>query len=129
MKMLPPGTNRFLFALLLLAPLACLLAASDDKGWFGLTLGVNGSAAANPVITSVMVQKVEPGSPAAQQHIAAGDEVIEIEGATVPGGKASELKPRIDKKVGETLHLRLKRASGESYSATMTALKRPPDAK
>jgi hypothetical protein len=41
----------------------------------------------------------------------------------VPGRKASELKPLIQKEAGESLHLKLKRRNGETYSVTLVAVK------
>ena len=69
--------------------------------------------------------KVAPGSPADKQRIQVGDEIIEAAGKKVPGAKANDLKPLLEKEVGEVLHLRLKRSRGEIYSANLTAVKRP----
>jgi C-terminal processing protease CtpA/Prc len=73
----------------------------------------------------VTIEAVLPKSPAAQHDIAVGDEVVQVEGTAVSGRKANELKPLMKKEAGQVLHLRLKRASGEIYSANITAAKRP----
>jgi C-terminal processing protease CtpA/Prc len=101
------------------------IASAADKGYFGFGLGVKGEGMFNPTVKSVTVQSIQPGTPAAEQKIAVGDEIVEVEGVSVPGRKANELKPLMEKKVGEVIHLRLKRANGEIYSVTMTAIKRP----
>ena len=116
--------RRLLPALLFLL-LCGGVASAAEKGWFGFVLGVKGSGLFNPTVHSVVVQAITPSTPAAGQKIAIGDEIVEVEGVSVPGRKANELKPLIEKKVGEVVHLRLKRANGENYSVTMTAVKRP----
>ena len=100
-------------------------ALAAEKGWFGFRLGVKGEGMIDPTVKSVTVQSVQPGTPAAEQPISVGDEIVEVEGVSVPGRKANELKPLMEKKVGEVIRLRLKRANGENYSVTMTAAKRP----
>jgi C-terminal processing protease CtpA/Prc len=118
-------TKTLSLAFILLATLSPAVAEAEEKGWFGFALAVKGSGLINPTIKSVVIHSVSSGSPAAAQHITVGDEVIEIEGTPVPGHKANELKPLIEKRLGETLHLRLKRVRGENYSATMIAVRRP----
>ena len=78
-----------------------------------------------PTVDSVLIGKVAAGSPADQQRIHVGDEIIEAESKKVPGAKANDLKPLFEKQVGEVLHLRLKRSGGEIYSANLTAVKQP----
>jgi C-terminal processing protease CtpA/Prc len=54
-----------------------------------------------------------------------GDEVLQVEGTDVPGSKALKLKALMQKEVGQTLRMKLKRPNGESYSVTLTAAKSP----
>ena len=100
-----------------------LLAA--EKGWLGFELNIAGESFFSLTVRSVTVASVTPKSPAAGQAIAAGDEIIQVEQTTVPGRKAWELKPLLQKQVGESVHLKLKRPTGETYSVTLTAVKRP----
>ena len=100
-----------------------LMAA--EKGWFGFAAKVSADGIFNPTVTSVKVSSIEAHSPAAEQSVAVGDEIIQIEATEVPGHKASELKPLMQKAVGETIHLRLKRPAGQIYSVTLIAVKRP----
>ena len=95
-----------------------------EKGWFGFGLKVEGSGFLSLTVQSVTVESIAPHSPASEQPIAVGDEIIQVEETTVPGRRAWELKPLLQKQVGETIHLRLKRPTGETYSATLTAVKR-----
>ena len=91
-----------------------------------MTVNVDGSGFfLNPTVKSAAITKVVANSPAAEQKLAIGDEIVEVEGRTVAGSKAKELKPLMQKSVGETLHLRLKRKSGQLYSAALVAAPRP----
>jgi C-terminal processing protease CtpA/Prc len=97
-----------------------------EKGWFGFELKIAGEGLFNPTVRSVTVASIAPESPAAAaKSIAMGDEIVQVEETSVQGRKASELKPLIQKQVGETIHLRLKRRSGEVYSVTLVAAKNP----
>jgi predicted metalloprotease with PDZ domain len=102
--------------------------AAPEKGWFGFAANVSAPGFSfNPTLRSVTVSKVEPDSPAAKAGLTSGDQVIEVEGLTVAGHKAKELQGVMHKSVGETLHLRLKRSSGEVYSAALVAIAKPTE--
>ncbi len=117
--------RQAIVALILVASIDAAPAA-QEKGWFGFKLAVKTSGfALNPTVVMAVVQSVEPNSPASEQNIAAGDEIVDVEGKTVAGNKARELKPFLTKGPGEVLHLHLKRKDGKIYSATVTATKRP----
>jgi hypothetical protein len=55
----------------------------------------------------------------------AGDEIVETQGKIVPGARALQLRPIMSKQVGEVLHPRLRRTSGETYNALLTGIKKP----
>jgi C-terminal processing protease CtpA/Prc len=113
-------------ALLLFALLCTAAARAGEKGWFGFELEIAGQGFfLNPTVRAVRVVSVVPKSPAAEQSIVAGDEIIQVENTEVPGRKASELKPLIQKPPGESVHLKLKRRNGETYSVTLVAAKPP----
>jgi C-terminal processing protease CtpA/Prc len=116
--------KKLFLALLLLAFAFIAAAKAGEKGWFGFNLKIAGEGFFNPTVRSVTVASIAPQSPAAAQPIAVGDQIIQVENTEVPGHKASELKPLMQKQVGETIHLRLKRPSGETYSVTLVAVKR-----
>lgn len=112
--------------LLLLGPRLTPAQAGEAKGFFGLTVTVDGEGFfLNPTLKTVTVQKVEPKSPAANAGIVAGDQIVEAEGRTVAGTKARELQPMMSKKPGQALHLLLKRPKGEAYKVTLIAVARP----
>ena len=101
-------------------------ALGAEHGWFGMVVNVDGSGFfLNPTIKSATIQKVVPASPAAQQNLAAGDEIIAIEDRVVAGKKAKELEPLMQKEVGEALHLRIKRPDGKLFPAVLIAAREP----
>lgn len=115
----------FLAAALLTVLLATGSAAAPEKGYFGFKVKPEMTGfMLNPTVKRVLVAAVTPGSPAAGR-VGVGDEIIEAEGQTVPGAKALQLKPMLQKTPGETVHLKLKRANGEKYSVEIAAVKRP----
>jgi C-terminal processing protease CtpA/Prc len=100
--------------------------AEDDKGFFGLAVSVDGEGFfLNPTLRTITIQKVVPKSPAANAGIAPGDQIIEAEGRVIAGTKARELEPIMTKKVGQALHLLLKRPKGELYKAILIAIAKP----
>ncbi|MEY2506011.1 MAG: hypothetical protein QOH01_340 [Verrucomicrobiota bacterium] len=102
------------------------LACAGEKGWFGFGVAIKGEGFfLNPILASATVDVVQPKSPAAEKGIAVGDEVLQIEGTDVPGTRALKLRPLMQKEVGQTLHLKLKRANGETYSVALVAATPP----
>jgi C-terminal processing protease CtpA/Prc len=98
----------------------------SERGWFGMSVKAEGAGFfLNPTLTTATIEKVEPGSPAARQALAVGDQIVEVEGHAVAGSKAKELEPLMQKAVGETLHLRLRRQNGQVYPAALIAVPKP----
>jgi C-terminal processing protease CtpA/Prc len=101
-------------------------SAAEFAGWFGMSLKVDaGGFLLSPTINSATILEVAPHSPAEAAGLRAGDAILEIEGLTVAGGKANELRAALAKSVGQLLRLRLRRPGGETYSAVLTAARRP----
>jgi C-terminal processing protease CtpA/Prc len=111
----------------LLAALAVPVArAQPARGWFGFLLAVESDGwALDPVIRSVTIKEVVPGSPAAAQRVAAGDRIIAIDGQAVAGRRARELQPHVEKAVGEAIVLRLQRPGGDVGEIRLVAVARP----
>ena len=117
--------KRLAFYFFLAAALAHS-ASAGEKGWFGFGVSIKGEGfILNPILRSVTVDSVEPRSPAAEKGIAVGDEIIRLENTDVPGRRALELRSLMQRTVGESLHVKLKRSNGETYSATLIAAKKP----
>ena len=97
--------------------------AEGQAGVFGFGVSIDGEGFfLNPTLKTVTIKNLPPGLPAALAGIAAGDQLVEVEGRAVAGEKAKELEPLLKKDAGQTLTLRLKRQSGEFYSVTMVAV-------
>lgn len=100
--------------------------AAEPAGWFGLSMNVDaGGAPWSPTLRSATVLAVAANSPAAAGGIRAGDEILEVEGLTVAGGKAKELQAAMAKSVGQPLRMRLKHSGGETYTVVITAAQKP----
>ena len=117
--------KKLLLAVLSLTWIFASSLKAAEKGWFGFELNIAGESFFSLTVRSVTVASIIPKSPAAAQSIAAGDEIIQVEQTTVSGRKAWELKSLLQKQPGESIHLKLKRPTGETYSVTLIAAKRP----
>lgn len=71
----------------------------------------------NPTVKKILVTEVIKGSLAEAAGVRAGDQIIEIEGQSVVGKRALELRPFLKLNPGETRTLRLKRADGTEVEA------------
>ncbi len=102
------------------------LAVAGERGWFGFGLKFSGEGFfLNPTVKSITIGSVVPGSPAARSPIAVGDTIYRVEGVPIAGRKANELRSLAERQVGQTLHVDLRRPSGEVYSVALVAVTRP----
>ena len=60
---------------------------AGEGGKLGFTINVEADGVFNPVVTKIVVTRVEPGLLAANAGIVGGDEIIQIEGHSVAGGR------------------------------------------
>ncbi len=102
------------------------MPAADEKGWFGMSVTVDAEGISlNPTIRSISIASVVPSSPAGAAGMIAGDAIVEAEGIIVAGAKASVLKAAMQKKVGETLHLKIRRGTAALRELTLLAVTKP----
>jgi C-terminal processing protease CtpA/Prc len=109
-------------AALLFLPLASQAA---EKGWFGFSLSIDADGILDPKLRSIKIEKVFLGSPAAKAGLSVGDMIVEIEGVAVDGAKADTLKAAMQKSVGETLRLKIKRGADASQDVSLIAGPKP----
>ena len=83
--------------------------------------------AASRVVRTVTIQSVAPQSPAARAGLAVGDVILEADNLPLAGLKMSELREAMAKAVGETLHLKVRRAD-TARVVSLTAVAPPPGA-
>jgi C-terminal processing protease CtpA/Prc len=119
--------RNFLVATLAVVVMLSLpVHAENNNGWFGLDCKIDTKGISfNPTIRSVNIVKIYPSSPAAAAGLAVGDSVVVLQGITVAGAKANDLKAVMKKAVGEEIKIKVKRGKAEFYEVKMTAIKRP----
>jgi C-terminal processing protease CtpA/Prc len=119
---------RFILAALALcvSNFVSLTQAAPQEGWFGLNADAKTEGfVLNPTMVSIKILQVEANSPAAKAGVAAGDELIDVNGTAIKGQKAKDLGPQMEKAVGEKIDLKFKRADGNVYSVTLVAVTPP----
>ncbi len=118
--------RNFTFAVLLLISLCPVTTKAAEKAWYGFHIKAAFEGfPLNPVVKSVVIDKVRANSPAAGQDIRVGDEIIEAEGIKVPGTRALQFVPILRKQPGDTLSLRLRTQHGRTYSVLIEAIHKP----
>ncbi len=116
------------FRTLTLALLVVLtgVAHAAERGHLGFSVTIDGEGVFwNPTLKSVTVAKVSPGSPAEKAGLAPGDAIVEVEGKPVAGTKADELKPYLQREVGQSVRFVVKKASGELKTVAVVAGPKP----
>ncbi|MCJ8319803.1 MAG: PDZ domain-containing protein [Colwellia sp.] len=95
-----------------------ILAADEVK------LGISGQVSVDgffsPTVTSFIVKKVEPNSPAEKAGIAVGQKIISIDNCKIPGCPADEAKKLMRKQSGEILQLVLENEDGSQIPVEVT---------
>lgn len=110
----------------ILLAVSLVTASAAERAWYGFHIKPETAGfPLNPIVKSVVIDKVKMNSPASAQKIRVGDEIIEAEGKVVPGTRALQLYFLLSKEPGNVLHLRLKRADGEKYTALVRGIKKP----
>jgi C-terminal processing protease CtpA/Prc len=117
-----------MFAIVLLAGASLTAFAEGERGSFGFAVQLDTEGFfIDPTVRTVTVEQVLPDSPAALSGIVAGDQIVVADGITVAGRRARELEPVVRKSVGESLHLRLRRANGAYYEVDLVAVPKRRD--
>ena len=98
------------------------LAHATENGSFGVGILVRGSGFfLNPTIKEVVITELEKDMPAAKAGVTVGDSLLEVSGRTVPGAKASDVRPLLVRPVGESVLFKLRRTTGEVYSVSLVS--------
>ncbi|CAN5449122.1 hypothetical protein BH18VER1_BH18VER1_05300 [soil metagenome] len=106
--------------------ITCATAVAAEKAWYGFHIRpITKGFALNPVVRSVVIDKIKAGSPADAQKMRVGDEIIEAEGHVVPGTRALQLVRLMNKQPGEQLRLRLRRPNGDHYRVQLIGIRKP----
>jgi len=113
------NATRIAAAFMLLLVFAHPSHAAEQK--LGLVTQVEGEGFfLNPVVTKILVTEVASGSLAEAAGIKAGDQIIQIDGETIAGKRALELRRFMKLNPGETRKFRLKHADGTEADVRIT---------
>jgi C-terminal processing protease CtpA/Prc len=109
----------FKFVVILISIISLNVLAGEE-----VKLGISGEVGADgffsPTVTSFIIKKVEPNSPAEKAGIVAGQKIISIENCKIPGCPASEAKELMRKESGEILQLLLENKDGSQMPLKIT---------
>src|SRR5438477_8086364 len=112
-------TTRIAVAFILLLVPAHPNHAAEQK--LGLVTQVEGEGFfLNPLVTKILVTEVASGSLAEAAGIKAGDQIIQIDGETIAGKRALELRRFLKLNPGEPRKFRLMHAYGTAADARIT---------
>jgi C-terminal processing protease CtpA/Prc len=107
-------------ALLLLAQHPA--SAEFRRGRLGFTVYVNVDGSyAKPVLKSVHVQEIEPGSPAEVGGLQVDDEIVQVQGKPLVGANAREVAAMVQVPPGERLRLVVRGRDGSERRVTIVA--------
>jgi len=116
---MPIRLRRMALGVLLVVLSAAASSQATSKP-IGFSLDISADGFLNPTIVKAVVSSISPGSQAKAAGLAVGDELVRVQGITVPGGSASVLKPLMEFVVGQPKKLSLRRGDGTEYEATLT---------
>jgi membrane-associated protease RseP (regulator of RpoE activity) len=109
-------TTRIAVAFILLLVFVHPSHAAGQK--LGFAVDVEGEGFfLNPIVKKIIVTEVAKGSLAEAAGMRAGDQIIQIEGQSVAGRRAWELRPFMKLNPEETRTFRLKHADGTEADA------------
>lgn len=116
---------RFVAALTALLLAFSASAWAGERGYFGFGFSLDAEGAFwNPTIRSAKIAKVSAKSPAALAGMVVGDEVIEVAGKVVAGAKGKDIQALIEKDIGESVQIKVRRTNGDIASVTLVAAAR-----
>jgi C-terminal processing protease CtpA/Prc len=76
-------------------------------------------------VKTIRIAHVVPGSPAAKAGIASGDLLVEVEKLQIAGAKANDLKPYLQRDVGQPLNIVIQKPNGILVPAVLIAEPKP----
>lgn len=116
------NNNCLKYLLTILAFSFSLPVSAGERGFLGIGVSVDGEGFfLNPTLKAVTIAKVVAKSPAAAAGIVVGDQIVEIEGRKIQGAKANDVKPYLEREIGQTVRLVLKKSSGEIQVISLVA--------
>jgi S1-C subfamily serine protease len=97
-------------------------ALDPNRGRLGFTVyvDVDGSYL-KPILVSVRVQAIDPGSPAEASGLKVDDQILRVQGKPVEGANAREVAAMVQVPPGEKLRLQVRGADGAERHVTIVA--------
>lgn len=120
----PSMERRAVVLAMLLSAIAIAVPARarQIRGTLGFTVEVEADGSFwKPILLSVRVTRVHPGSPAEASGLQASDEITEVQGKRIPGANAREIAALLEVRPGQSLHLQVRRAGGAVQSLVIVA--------
>jgi C-terminal processing protease CtpA/Prc len=112
---------RASIALALVLTLFLVQPSQAAEAKLGFSVKVEGGGFfLNPVVTKIIVEDVTKGSIAELAGMKVGDVILQINGQTLAGKRALELRPLMKMDPGETRTMRLKHTDGTEVEARIT---------
>ena len=118
--MLMPRLIAAVLALLLSLPPPSHAEVRRGRLGFTVYVEVDGSYA-KPVLKSVHVQEIEPGSPAEVGGLQVDDEIVQVEDKPLAGANAREVAAMVQVPPGERLRLVVRGRDGAERRVTLVA--------
>lgn len=116
---MPAPPLRIAVAFVLLFVLADTVRAAEQKLGFATDLEAEGFFL-NPIVRKIRVSDVTKGSIAEAAGIRVGDLIIQIEGQTMAGKRALDLRPFMKLDPGATRSMRVKHTDGSEADVRLT---------
>jgi C-terminal processing protease CtpA/Prc len=108
------------------AIIASAPAFAGAPGYLGFSVSIDGGGFfLNPTVKTIRIAHVVPGSPAAKAGIASGDLLVEVEKLQIAGAKANDLKPYLQRDVGQPLNIVIQKPHGILVPAVLIAEPKP----
>ena len=107
-------------ALLLLAQPWAVADARRGRLGFTVYVQVDGSYA-TPILKSVHVQEIEPGSPAEAGGLKVNDQILQVQGKPLQGANARTVAAMVQVPPGERLRLVVRNGDGAQRHVTIVA--------
>jgi C-terminal processing protease CtpA/Prc len=109
-----------LCAALLSLPLQPAVATERGRLGFTVYVEVDGDFV-TPILKSVRVQEIEPGSPAEKGGLQVDDLILQAQGKPLAGANAREVAAMVQVPPGKRLRLLVRRSSGVERHVTIVA--------
>jgi S1-C subfamily serine protease len=117
----PMRNYRASIALALVLTLLLVQPSQAAEAKLGFSVKVEGGGFfLNPVVTKIIVDDVTKGSIADLAGMKVGDVILQINGQTLAGKRALELRPLMKMDPGETRTMRLKHTDGTEVEVRIT---------